>query len=107
MKMMPGMGNDAPDTSEADAEMKKFEAVIYSMTPKERQGEVDLTMGRRKRVAKGSGISLGDVNKLIKKFNQMKEMIKHMPAMQKKFSEQEMKKIGTVKKNPHFDRFFS
>jgi len=107
MKMMPNMGGKLPDTSESEAEMKKFEAVIYSMTPKERHGRDELSMGRRKRVASGSGVLLGDVNKLIKKFNQMKELVKQMPAMQKKFSEQPTEKIGSFKKNPNFDRFFS
>lgn len=107
MKMMPGMGGMDFDASEGEGQLKLFEAVIYSMTKKERMGVNDLTMGRKKRVAKGAGISLGEVNKLVKKFMQMKQMAKHLPKFQKSFSEEKLKKEVMGKKNPYFNRFFS
>jgi signal recognition particle subunit SRP54 len=107
MKMMPKMGGEPFDFSEGEAELKRCEAVIFSMTPKEREGKDEMTMGRRKRVAKGSGVALGEVNKMIKKFGQMKEKMQQFSAMQKNFSPEEEKKMASLKKKPHFDRFFS
>lgn len=100
-KMMPGAPKDL-DLSEGEAQMKSTEAIIYSMTLKERAGLVELTMNRKKRIAKGAGISLGDVNKLVKKFKQMKQMAKHLPQMQKNFSAMQGKKDPFMKKNPYF-----
>lgn len=92
LKMMPGMGSKMPDFSEGEQQFKMFQAVIYSMTPRERSCLDDLTMGRKKRLAKGAGISLGEVNKLVKKFKQMKQMAKQLPMMEKKFSSFSAKK---------------
>lgn len=105
--MLPGGGRDIPDFSEGEAQMKTFESIIYSMTPNERLGLDDLTMGRKRRIAKGAGISLGDVNKLVKKFKQMKQMAKQMPKLAKRFSNGNEKNQSFMKKNTHFDRFFS
>ena len=91
-KMMPGMGGNMPDFSQGEKQFKTFQAVIHSMTPKERSLSDDLTMGRKKRLAKGAGMSLGEVNKLIKKFKQMKQMAKQLPAMEKSFSKFDDKK---------------
>ncbi|MCH9811424.1 signal recognition particle protein [bacterium] len=103
--MLPGMGKGASsmDFAEGENQLKTFEAIIHSMTKKERAGMDDLTMGRKKRIAKGAGISLGIVNKLVKKFKQMREMAKHLPKIQKNFSRDQQK----IKKNPDFNRFFS
>lgn len=100
-KMMPGAFKDL-DLSEGEAQMKSTEAIIYSMTLKERAGLVELTMNRKKRIAKGAGISLGDVNKCVKKFKQMKQMAKHLPQIQKNFSAMQGKKDPFMKKNPYF-----
>ncbi len=106
--MMPGMGKIKDhDFSEGEAEMKIFEAIIFSMTKKERLGIDEITMGRKKRMANGAGVSLGDVNKLVKQFKQMKLLAKEMPKFQKNFSEGNGKKIDLLKKNPDFNRFFS
>jgi signal recognition particle subunit SRP54 len=105
--MMPGFGKQLPDFSEGEEQLKIFEAIIYSMTPKERGGIDDLTMGRKRRIAKGASISLGEVNKLVKKFQQMKEIAKHFPKFDQSFSSKNAKKEGFIKKNPNFDRFFS
>ena len=107
MKMMPGMGGDMPDPSDAEFELKLFEAIIHSMTKKERMGLDELTMGRKKRIARGCGLSLGNVNRLVKKFKQMKQMAKQMPKFQNKNFMENMKKNNLMKKNPYLDRFFS
>ncbi len=74
--MIPGMsGLDNLDFSED--ELKKIEAIIYSMTPEEREERVELEVSRRKRVAKGSGRSLDDVNHMIKSFKRLKTFIKN------------------------------
>ena len=102
LKMMPGANQADVDVAGGESQMKIFEAIIYSMTPKERAGLDDLTMSRKKRVAKGAGFLLGEVNKLVKKFKQMKQMAKHLPKMQKNFSGLKEGKDPFKKKNPYF-----
>ncbi len=78
--MLPGMGN--LDLGELDE--RKFlhlEAMILSMTNDERNGRVELTMSRRKRIAKGSGTHLDDMNRLVKMYGQAKEFFKKGPNM--------------------------
>jgi len=78
--MLPGMGK-LQGLDIDDAEFYKLEAIIFSMTPKERREEVELTMSRRKRIAKGSGRSIDDVNRMLKSFKQTKELFKNIPNM--------------------------
>jgi signal recognition particle subunit SRP54 len=80
IKMMPGLGS-LSDMDLSDEGFFKIEAIILSMTPAERQERVELVMGRRKRIAKGSGTQVDDVNKLIKSFKQAKQFFKNMPSM--------------------------
>jgi signal recognition particle subunit SRP54 len=75
LSMVPGLGS-LKDIDVNDREMVRTEAIILSMTPSERQGEDDLSMSRRKRIAKGSGTSFDDVNQLVKKFKQTKQLFK-------------------------------
>ena len=70
--MLPGMANQQIDTSG----MKKNEAIILSMTKKERANHLIIGPSRRKRIAKGSGTTVADVNKLIKQFEKTKLMMK-------------------------------
>ena len=77
MKMIPGVDTSMIDMGMAEKEMKKVEAIIYSMTVEERRNPKLLKVGTRKgRIAKGSGVQVNDVNKLIKQFEQMKQMMK-------------------------------
>ncbi len=101
-KMMPQADGMDVDLSEGESQMKISEAIIYSMTPNERLSINDLTMNRKKRVAKGAGVLLGDVNKLVKKFKQMKQMAKDLPKMQKNISSMKPQKNPFTKKNPYF-----
>jgi len=76
MGMIPGMGKALKDVEVSDDAFKHIEAIIRSMTPKERTNPGVLDMSRKKRIAAGSGRSLDEVNKLLKQFDQTKEMMK-------------------------------
>jgi signal recognition particle subunit SRP54 len=78
MGMIPGMGKAMKDVDIQDDAFKHVEAIIQSMTPKERANPSILNNSRRMRLAKGSGTNIQDVNKLIKQFDDMKKMMKLM-----------------------------
>ena len=78
MGMIPGMGKAIKDVDIQDDAFKHVEAIIQSMTPKERSNPALLNNSRRLRLAKGSGTNLIEVNKLIKQFEDMKKMMKMM-----------------------------
>ncbi len=85
--MMPGLGTGKmPDIDEAAAEknMARTEAIIYSMTPQERQNPSLLNPSRKRRIAQGAGVDIAEVNRLVKQFEQAKKMMKQMPGMMKK-----------------------
>jgi signal recognition particle subunit SRP54 len=77
MKMIPGM-NNIDIGSEEQKKMKRSEAIILSMTPRERRTPHLIAGSRLLRIAKGAGVPLKDVNALIKQFNQMRDMMKQM-----------------------------
>lgn len=87
--MLPGIGGmmgkkgKMPDIDSDDAQkkMERMEAIIYSMTVKERRNPDILTPSRKHRIAKGAGVDISEVNKLCKQFEQMKKMMKQMPGM--------------------------
>lgn len=90
LDMLPGMGIggqikglDASATDDAEANMKKTEAIIYSMTPAERSNPNLLNPSRKNRIARGAGVDISEVNRLVKQFEQMKKMMKQMPGMMK------------------------
>lgn len=83
LKMIPGLGSKMAELPIDDKELDRVEAIILSMTTKERRGEDDLGMSRRRRIAAGSGTKIDDVNKLIKSFKQAKQFFKNMPSMNK------------------------
>ena len=77
MEMMPGMNNKAMKNVKVDEkELKHIEAIIYSMTISERDKPNIISGSRRHRIAKGSGTSIQQVNRLLKQFEQMKKMMK-------------------------------
>lgn len=76
MGMIPGMGKAMKDIDIDDDAFKGVEAIIYSMTPHERENPAILNGSRRKRIADGSGTSIQEVNKLIKQFDDMRKMMK-------------------------------
>ncbi len=83
MGMLPGMGNmkalaeNKPD----EKQMSRVEAIIGSMTPDERRKQHIINGSRRKRIAKGSGTSVEEVNRLLKQFVQMQKMLKQLGGM--------------------------
>ena len=74
--MIPGVGKAIKDIDIDDNAFKSVEAIIYSMTPKERSNPEILNGSRRQRIAKGSGTNLQEVNRLIKQFDQTRKMMK-------------------------------
>lgn len=74
--MIPGVGKAIKDVDIDDDAFKGIEAIILSMTPKERTHPEMLNTSRRQRIAKGSGTSIQDVNRLIKQFDQTRKMMK-------------------------------
>lgn len=78
MGMLPGMGKAMKDVEIEDDAFKHIEAIIYSMTPKERANPDLLNVARKNRIAKGSGRDLQEVNKLMKQFGDTKKMMKMM-----------------------------
>lgn len=85
LKMIPGMGQMANQIDEVKAahDMKKTEAIILSMTQEERNDPNILKASRKSRIAKGSGVQVSDVNKLIKQYEQSKQAMKMLGSMQK------------------------
>ena len=75
MQMMPGF-SAMKDLNVPEDEFKVFEAVIYSMTPAEREERVELTHPRRRRLSRGSGVAVDNVNRLIKNFKRAKQLFK-------------------------------
>ena len=81
LEMLPGMSGKDIDVDENA--MKKPEAIIRSMTPRERRNPSVLNASRRKRIAAGSGTTVQDVNQLIRQFEQAKDMMKRMTSQLK------------------------
>jgi signal recognition particle subunit SRP54 len=84
ISMLPGMGKMMKNVDIDDDSFKHIEAIICSMTPPERENPDILDGNRKKRVAKGSGTSVQEVNKLLKQHSDMQKMIKKMNLMSKK-----------------------
>ena len=95
MGMLPGMGKALKDVDIKDDAFKHIEAIIYSMTPKERENPDLINVPRKNRLAKGSGTNIQEVNKLMKQFGDTKKMMKMMnnPANMRQMMKQ-MKGMG-------------
>ncbi len=81
MGMIPGVGKALKDVELSDDMFKQTEAIIYSMTPAERENPEIINPSRKERIAKGSGTTLAEVNKLLKQFEQMRKMMKSVATM--------------------------
>jgi len=81
LAMIPGMGKALKDVDIDDNSFKKIEAIIESMTPKERANPGLMNASRRRRIAMGSGNTLQDVNQFMKQFNEMRKMLKTMSKL--------------------------
>ncbi len=80
LEMMPGMGRMAAsvDPKEAERQLKRVEAIILSMTPEERRNPRILNASRKRRIARGSGTTVQEVNALIAQYRQMQRLLKQM-----------------------------
>jgi signal recognition particle subunit SRP54 len=74
--MIPGMGKMLKDVDIPDDAFKQTEAIINSMTPEEREKPEIINARRRERIAKGSGTTIADVNRLMKQFEDTRKMMK-------------------------------
>lgn len=84
LKLMPGMPKlTAEQKEQADKKLKMTRTIIYSMTIEERKHPDIIRAGRKERIAKGSGTTVVDVNRLLKQFEQMKVQMKQMSSMMK------------------------
>ena len=83
VSMIPGASKALNNADIDDNAFKPIEAIIYSMTPEERQDPGVLNGSRRRRIAAGSGTTVREINDLIKQFEQMKKMMKTMSKMGK------------------------
>ncbi len=91
LEMIPGLNkNKLKGLNVDDKELDKIQAIINSMTKQERRNPSIINGSRRRRIAKGSGTSVQDVNRLIKQFNQTKKMIKKFKNMEKGFNRMNM-----------------
>jgi signal recognition particle subunit SRP54 len=81
LKMVPGLSQLAAKTPIDERELGRFEAIICSMTKKERESPEILNASRRKRIAVGSGAQVADVNRLVKQFEQARQLMKSMASM--------------------------
>ena len=81
--MIPGLGAKLQDVKVDEAELRKVEAIIRSMTPEERQTPSILNGSRKRRIAAGSGATTQDINRLLKQFEEAKKMIRTLSGMEK------------------------
>jgi signal recognition particle subunit SRP54 len=85
MKMLPG-GDQMKEFEQSEKEFSKMEAMILSMTSRERKGVDELIPSRKRRIAAGSGVKMEDVNRMVKSFKHLKQFSKHLPALKKQFA---------------------
>lgn len=84
LSMMPGIGGaqmEELQNAMDEKKMARIEAIIYSMTPKERSDPGILNPGRKRRIADGAGVDIAEVNRLVKQFEQTRKMMKQMTGM--------------------------
>lgn len=83
MNLMPGMNGQMKDAVSQvdDSQVARIEAIILSMTPKERSNPNILNPSRKNRIAKGAGVDIAEVNRLVKQQEQMKKMMKQFPGL--------------------------
>ena len=86
MEMLPGMGmnlnaKNMPDMDESEKQMEKIQAIIRSMTMKERTNPDIINASRKNRIAKGAGVDVVEVNRLLKQFDQSRKLMKQMPCL--------------------------
>nr|WP_308779089.1 signal recognition particle protein [uncultured Blautia sp.] len=83
LSMLPGVGSQIKDLDSMidEKDMARKEAIILSMTPRERSHPEILSPSRKNRIAKGAGVDVAEVNRMVKQFEQAKKMMKQMPGL--------------------------
>ena len=96
LSMMPGVGSQLAgvDMDEGERSMHRVESIILSMTKEERANPGLMNPSRKQRIAKGAGVDIGEVNRLVKQFDQMKKMMKQMPGLLGGGTRKGMKGLG-------------
>ena len=96
LSMMPGVGSQLAgvDMDEGERSMHRVESIILSMTKEERSNPGLMNPSRKQRIAKGAGVDIGEVNRLVKQFDQMKKMMKQMPGLMGGGKRKGMKGLG-------------
>ena len=96
LSMMPGVGSQLAgvDMDEGERSMHRVESIIHSMTKEERANPGLMNPSRKQRIAKGAGVDIGEVNRLVKQFDQMKKMMKQMPGLMGGGKRKGMKGLG-------------
>lgn len=96
LSMMPGVGSQLAgvDMDEGERSMHRVESIILSMTKEERSNPGLINPSRKQRIAKGAGVDIGEVNRLVKQFDQIKKMMKQMPGLMGGGKRKGMKGLG-------------
>ena len=96
LSMMPGVGSQLAgvDMDEGERSMHRVESIILSMTKEERANPGLMNPSRKQRIAKGAGVDIGEVNRLVKQFDQMRKMMKQLPGMMGGGKRKGMKGLG-------------
>ena len=82
ISMIPGMGNQLKGAQMPDEKvLGRTEAIIYSMTPEERSNPAIINVSRKNRIARGAGVDIAEVNRLMKQYEQSKKLMKQMSGM--------------------------
>ena len=96
LSMMPGVGSQLAgvDMDEGERSMHRVESIILSMTKEERANPGLMNHSRKQRIAKGAGVDIGEVNRLVKQFDQIKKIMKQMPGLMGGGKRKGMKGLG-------------
>ena len=90
--MLPGIGDKIKDADIDENQIVRVEAIIHSMTPQERKKPSIINPSRKKRIAKGSGTKVEDVNRLLKQFEQMQKMMKEFTGKKGKINKRQARR---------------
>ena len=96
LKMLPGMGGQMAGMDFDDGEITRIEAIVHSMTKKERHNPDIIDASRRRRIARGSGTEPSDVSGLVKSFNQTRQMMKSLGGMGVTGRMKALKQLGSM-----------
>jgi|GEM_PF-2376185 len=96
LKMLPDVG-DVSKVNMSERQMRQTQAIVYSMTFEERSRPEILTTRRRERIAKGSGRPVAEVDDLIRRFGEMKKMMRKMPRRPRRPGDDEPPLAGVVR----------